>query len=405
MGRVATIPCLMVGLALLGCQPADRSAEQAAAPSEIGVSEVPLSEAEPELAPAPPKYSAQQVAEARKLAEQLNARITEDAAGNVTGLDMAAGRSWVDDAQMRQILVFEKLQSLTLEGPSITDDLVPRIAELGNLTSLALRNTLISDTGIAQLTGLRAMRVIDLRVAPMVTDAAMQSLAQMSELRAVRLMGGNVTDAGVATLLALPRLTELDVRNCRRVTKAGLEPLIGKESLRVLKIGGPNIGDDVLELVGRMEQLTSLAIGNAAVTDTGMMRLTRLSLENLSVYQCANLTDEGLAVLADFPNLRVLELRDVAATGAGLTQLPSPEKLISLSLAQSRLTDAEIPHLARLTGLANLNLGQTAITDAAVDTLAALPSLKRLIVTQTQLSENGVARLRKALPHCTIEAS
>ena len=90
----------------------------------------------------------------RRLATELGAKIKEDADGNVIALDMAAGRSWADDAQMEQILVFEKLQSLTLEGPGITDALVPRIAECENLTSLALRNTLIGDAGIAQLTGL-----------------------------------------------------------------------------------------------------------------------------------------------------------------------------------------------------------------------------------------------------------
>ena len=43
--------------------------------------------------------------------------VVADAEGNVVSLDMAAGRSWADDFQMEQILCFEKLASLTVEGP------------------------------------------------------------------------------------------------------------------------------------------------------------------------------------------------------------------------------------------------------------------------------------------------
>jgi len=115
------------------------------------------------------------------------------------------------------------LTSLTVEGPSITDALAPKIAECRELTSLALRNTLIGDEGISQLAGLKSLKIIDLRVSPMVTDATLTCLAKMGDLRAVRVLGCNITDEGVASLTALPRLSELDVRNCRGITKAGIE--------------------------------------------------------------------------------------------------------------------------------------------------------------------------------------
>ncbi|NQT41216.1 MAG: Nramp family divalent metal transporter, partial [Planctomycetes bacterium] len=232
----------------LSDQPAESTSE-AEAPAAHGT---PAGR-DPQEAPGPvaesPKYSAEQLAAAETLATELKAKITKDADGNITAIDMAAGRSWANDDQMRTILVFEQLTALTLEGPDITDALAPRIAELTGLTSLAMRNTQIGDQGIAQLTGLKALRVIDLRAAPRVSDAAMQSLVALPELRAVRLIGGNVTDAGVETLLALPRLTELDVRNCRGVTGKGIGLLAAKKSLRVLKLGGSAIDDDSLALV------------------------------------------------------------------------------------------------------------------------------------------------------------
>ena len=418
MERIALAVCLAVGLIVAGCRPVEKPLKRAERPSTVtpgpqseADADGPLPESEPEAKPETdtearakteahaPRYSAERIAAAKELALQLGGKIKEDADGNVTLLDMAAGRSWVDDAQMQEILVFERLTSLTVEGPSITDFLVPRIAELQGLTSLAMHNTLIGDEGIGQLTGLKSLKTIDLRVAPMVSDASMQSLAAMPQLRAVRLIGGNVTDAGIATLLALPRLTELDVRNCRGVTIKGIELLAAKRSLRVLKIGGPKIDDDVLEVVGRMDHLTGLALDNCPITDAGMARLGKLPLVDLSLYQCPSVTDKGLGVLAGYNELCRLTLCDVGAKGAVLALLPHPQKLVSLNMAQSYITDAEVAHLGKMKNLKSLNLSETTITDAAVETLSKTTSLAQLILTQTRISDEGVARLRKALPN------
>ena len=361
-------------------------------------------EPDPEAAAPAQKYSAEQVAAAKQLAVDLGVVVKEDADSNVTTIDTAANRSWVNDSQMQQILVFPHLSSLTTEGTEITDALAPRIAEQKELTFLALRNTLVGDPGISQLTGLKQLKVIDLRVSPLVTDTAMQSLAKMTELRAVRLSGVNVTDKGIATLLALPRLTELDLRNCGKVTKAGIEQLAAKKSLRVLKVGGPDIDDAVLQIVAGMDNLTGLSLDNCNITDAGIARIGKLPLVDLTVYQCVSATDKGLEMLAGCGDLRQLTLRDVGAGGSALGLLPHPEKLVSLNMAQSRFTDGEAAHLAKMKNLESLNLSETAITDAVIDTLSRMTSLKQLTLTQTGISEEGMNRLRKTLTHCAIRA-
>jgi Leucine-rich repeat (LRR) protein len=414
----STILLLACGI-LSGCQPAE---EPAAPPADdttnTTTDEAPGAEAVPEDGPTAadtdaaesetedaPGVDPEKLAAAKEFAAQLNAKIIEDAEGRVIGLDMASGRSWANDAQMMEILVFPNLESLTLEGPSITDALVPHLAEQKHLKSLALRNTLIGDRGIAQLSGLENLKIIDLRVAPMVTDAAMQTLAEMPSLRAVRVLGGNVTDAGVETLLQMPHLVELDVRNCRGVTIEGIELLADKQSLRVLKIGGPNIDDAVLKVVGTMDQLTGLDLDNCAITDAGMAHLAPLPLESLSLYQCAKVTDRGMAILEGYTDLERLKLSDVGVKGAALAKLPNPEKLTSLDLSLSLITDEQVPALAAMAGLKKLNLSQTQITDKAVDVLAKLEGLDQLIVTQTALSEEGIERLREALPECAIRTN
>ncbi len=354
-------------------------------------------------APDAPKYTPQQVEAAKKLVTQLGGRLREDAQGNVISIDMAAGRTWADDYQMDQILVFPKLASLVVEGPGITNQLAPRIAEQQNLTSLTLKNTLVDDDGIAELVNLKALKIVELRVAPLISDRAMELLVKLPKLRAVRLVGGNITDQGVATLLRAPTLYELDIRNCRKVTKSSIEQIAAKGTVRVLKIGGPKIDDQTLGIVATMKNLAGLCLDNCDISDAGLKQLDRLSLADLALHECPKVTDGGLDVLAHYDHLRQLTLEGVGAKGASLARLPHPEKLAVLNMAQSNITDSEVANLARMTHLESLNLNQTAITDAAVDAISKLASLKQLTISQTRLSEKGAQRLRKALPRCAAQ--
>lgn len=422
MNKIGVAIYLCMGFLLAGCPRADRPVDTAEEPEkEVSAPALdaaavepanakpdakPKAEVEPEPAVQVPTYSAEEIAAAKQLATDLGIAIKEDGDGSVIGIDTAANRSWVNNAQMEVILVFPKLTSLTLEGPDITGELAPRIAQQTSLTSLALRNTLIGDMGIAQFTTLKSLKVIDLRVSPYVGDASMETLAKLSALRAVRLTGVvKVTDAGIGSLLALPQLTELDIRNCREVTRAGIEQLAKKDTLRTLKVGGPDVNDDVLGVIAGMVKLVNLSLDNCDMTDADVSGLGKLPLVDLTIYQAPSVTDAGLEVLANYNDLQRLTLRDVPSTkGTALAKLPSPEKLVSLNMSQSGIGDAEVAHLAGMTHLESLNLSETQLTDQAVDTLAKLTSLKELVLTQTSISEEGMNRLGGALPDCSIRS-
>ncbi len=181
-----------------------------------------------------------------------------------------------------------------------------------------------------------------------------------------------------------------------------MELLVGQQSLRSLKIGGVSVDDETLAVVAKIIRISTLSVDNCPVTDGGVARLGSLPLEELTIYQCTNVSDEGLRVLDSFTNLRSLTLRDVKARGASLALLPQPEKLVALNLAQSGMTDAEVIHLTRFPHLEHLTLSETAISDAAEDTLAKLKSLRSLTIAQTRMTEGGISRLSAALPECQI---
>ena len=239
----------------------------------------------------------------------------------------------------------------------------------------------------------------------MVQDSAAKTLAGFEGLKAVRVSGVNFTDAGLESLLALPNLAELDIRNCRKITPEGIEKITGKGTLRVLKVGGPKIDDAVLAVIGGMKNLTGLSLDNCDITDAGVVKLADLPLVDLTIYQAPNVTDKGLAVLANFSNLKRLtpsrrpdeRLRPRRTSPSGEAHLAKPRPVANFRY--------RTPRSSRNSRTSNpSSSSETAVSDAVVDTLSKLKKLKTLVITQTQVSPAGVEKLEKALPGCTIRS-
>ena len=118
------------------------------------------------------------------------------------------------------------------------------------------------------------------------------------------------------------------------------------------------------------------------------------------------------------PNLQSLSLKDTGITDAGLTHLKGLSNLKKLYLHRSRYydyrrarfeargltTDIGLAQLKQLNSLQELRLdGCKQITDAGLVHLKGLRNLKELKVYHTQVTKAGIAELKKALPGCAIE--
>lgn len=103
---------------------------------------------------------------------------------------------------LSQLAAPEKLEFLSLYGRGVSDETVPVLARLTNLTSLNLYDTAI-------------------------TDRALQTVAGLAKLEHVWLVKTNVTDAGIKQLASLTALKELDCQKTQ-VTVAGITPFQNK---------------------------------------------------------------------------------------------------------------------------------------------------------------------------------
>lgn len=120
------------------------------------------------------------------------------------------------DAEFQKLLhemqLLDAVVWLQLQGTLISDESMPAVASLANITDLELANTLISDTGLRSLSQLPRLSVLDFS-GTRITDAGLAELSRCSELEDLALRGTHVTDASLPHLLAIPKLSTLDIAN------------------------------------------------------------------------------------------------------------------------------------------------------------------------------------------------
>ncbi len=114
--------------------------------------------------------------------------------------------------------------------------------------------------------------------------------------------------------------------------------------------------------------------------------------------------DEGLAQLKDVAGLYKLRLAgDI--TDAGLARLADICDLTSLDLHIVGVTDAGVAEVGRIKRLQRLNLTYTKVTDAGLDALAGLRDLQWLGLSYTRVTLAGIDKLRQSLGDTIIEGN
>ena len=177
--------------------------------------------------------------------------------------------------------------------------------------------------------------------------------------------------------------------------------------------------DDSLRVITGLPQLKQLTLGNAEITDAGLVHLKRLTnLEMLSLHQ-SQITDAGLVHLKGITNLQTLKIWDSTITDAGMEHLKGLTNLESLYLTGTQITDAGLVHLAGM-NLKELDIpkacqtdlglkhylaameprrhlhlrGWSAVSDAGLVHLQGLTNLLRINLEDTQITDAGLVQLR-----------
>jgi hypothetical protein len=181
-----------------------------------------------------------------------------------------------------------------------------------------------------------------------------------------------VTDADMRCFSLLPEWRYITLRECP-VTDAGLKHLAGQSELLMLEIGETSV--------------TTLH------PIRGATKLQQLWCDRLE-----RLTDRKAVALANFTDLRFLDLCYAAIGDVTAKRLAGLHELRGLNLLRTKVTDEGLRHIGTLPKLEKLGLVGTAITDDGLSHLHGMSYLRMLFVRETQVTKKGIASIRRAIP-------
>jgi len=158
----------------------------------------------------------------------------------------------------------------------------------------------------------------------------------------------------------------------------------------------PNtITDAGLAVVAQLPNLKGLYFNKNRVTNEGLAALARMTaLEELSL-TADRCNDAGLVHLAGLPRLRYLLLQGQGFTNAGIAHLKNVPSLWILNLGfLPQLGDAALLHVAQIPGLEAVSFYWCEnITDQGVAQMTKMPSLKQLDITHSKVTDKGLAHI------------
>jgi len=189
-----------------------------------------------------------------------------------------------------------ELQAVNLYGKTdIGDADLIHLEGLQHLNSLALNGTSVTAVCLQQLQTLPGL--IDFAYdSDKIDEAAMKALLGLKQLTGLGMMGGKVSADNVHSLKALPNLSHL-------------------------WLGYAEIDDATFVRVGELTQLTSLLLVGSRFNEANLERLKTLTALDRLGLNSTPLTDAGLIHLATFKSLRELNLERDEVTAAGVATL------------------------------------------------------------------------------------
>jgi internalin A len=343
---------------------------------------------------------------------------------------MGYGMDQISDAGIRHLAKLPKLRVLHAGALGLTDQSLETIGQLTNLEKLSLDSNAITGEGLKKLAGLKKLRVLNLdfnrdfdpirigdlgpgvplhellmRNSKTVNDSLLKTLSRFEHLETLYLSErySDVSDAGLAHLAKLTKLRNLDLHFAEKVTDDGLRSLRTLTQLeRAVFRDLRHLSPEGLKVLADFRQLKSLEIVSTRIDDAAMKAIGALnSLENFLLWSAAEpgVSFDHLGGLRSLKYFRTNE----AIPSSAIRQLAKLQHLERLSDELVLVTDNDLAHLARLPKLQLLVLGGSKLTPQCLPSLAKMKSLRQLFVTaEIPIDAEAWQALGESLPECKI---
>ncbi len=293
----------------------------------------------------------------------------QDSQGRVTKLLAYHGRLDRNSMERLKGNYADVCELVCQECTGLTAETLEAVAELSNLRRLAILNSPLPETaleGIAKIRHLQSLQLVNCGLkgdrAQLLQQLALEELevtdrdlspeaaSKMSAIAALKVLrvgspGVNITDLVGAA--GHNNLEELDVRHCRAVD-GWIDLVCQIPHLKRLYFDGRILNDSIVEGLTKIQTLEALDLSSSPITDEGLARLAQLpNLAELILRNCEKLSDGALDVLARFPKLAHLDISESAISGEALPRLIPLTSLSELTVHQMQLRGGRSAGLQR----------------------------------------------------------
>jgi hypothetical protein len=168
-------------------------------------------------------------------------------------------------------------------------------------------------------------------------------------------------------------------------------------TLEELSLGyAKNITDAGLAAVADIGQIQRLSLAVTPISDQGLKHLAGLKNLRGLWLTSTRVSDSGLENLKELASLEELYLGESRVTGKGLIHLKPLKRLNTLWLTRTATSDQDMEHLVEFAVLEDLNLAGTQVSDAALAYLKKITSLKKINLYATRFTGAGIDELKSS---------
>ncbi|KAK9202800.1 hypothetical protein WN943_013052 [Citrus x changshan-huyou] len=260
----------------------------------------------------------------------------------------------------------------------VTDAGMKHLLSISTLEKLWLSETGLTADGIALLSSLQNLSVLDLGGLP-VTDLVLRSLQVLTKLEYLDLWGSQVSNRGAAVLKMFPRLSFLNL------AWTGVTKLPNISSLECLNLSNCTI-DSILEGNGNKAPLAKISLASTTFINE---REAFLYIET-SLLSFLDVSNSSLSRFCFLTQMKALEHLDLSSSMIGDDSVEMVAcvgaNLRNLNLSNTRFSSAGVGILAgHLPNLEILSLSGTQIDDYAISYMSMMPSLKFIDISNTDI--------------------